>query len=80
MPLKGLHPLQIKEYKTWLWEKSQKCGICGKRINSKKEATFDHIRPTAWGGSDHISNLQLTHTKCNCEKGSVLPLDQFKGY
>lgn len=32
-------------------------------------ATIDHVVPHSQGGSDHVSNLQLMHKRCNGAKG-----------
>lgn len=52
------------------------CSICcypmKLRANPDKDhdaATVDHRVPRARGGTDHISNLQLAHRRCNQERG-----------
>ena len=49
------------------------CGICGKQIDSFDEMHVDHVIPLSRGGKDILANLQLTHAKCNLEKGSAMP-------
>ncbi len=49
------------------------CGICGEQIDSFDEMHVDHIIPLSRGGKDILANLQLTHAKCNLEKGSAMP-------
>jgi hypothetical protein len=41
------------------------CGICGQWITDPSHADVDHILPVALGGTDHPSNLRLTHAWCN---------------
>jgi 5-methylcytosine-specific restriction endonuclease McrA len=31
---------------------------------------IDHIYPVSRGGGDELSNLQVTHSRCNMAKGS----------
>lgn len=33
--------------------------------------TIDHRVPKSRGGTDHISNLQLAHRRCNAERGDA---------
>jgi 5-methylcytosine-specific restriction protein A len=40
------------------------CGICQQPVDAES-VEIDHIIPFARGGSDHISNLQLAHGRCN---------------
>ena len=44
------------------------CGICEGYFREGQEATIDHIRPQAAGGSDWLGNLQLAHRGCNASK------------
>lgn len=46
------------------------CGIC-KKLLGYKYATIDHIVPLSKGGTSFISNLQLTHEKCNWDKDAI---------
>ena len=48
------------------------CGLCGKQINSIDEMHVDHIIPLSRGGKDILANLQLTHARCNIDKGNTL--------
>jgi 5-methylcytosine-specific restriction endonuclease McrA len=49
-----------------------RCGICTGPIELDGRGEFspsiDHILPTSCGGSNDITNLQLTHQGCNILK------------
>lgn len=46
-----------------------RCGICGRPLPLHPRGVhIDHIKPWSHGGSDHVSNLQLTHARCNLSK------------
>jgi hypothetical protein len=47
-----------------------RCGICGKRIASRDDASMDHIVPLADGGEHALANVQAAHRKCNYAKGA----------
>lgn len=56
------------------------CGICLSPVNALARvphpdaASVDHIRPRCKGGAEALLNLQLSHFRCNQEKGSkILP-------
>ena len=66
----GIPKWRRREIRRELWESSKLCGICGKQLPGEKASTIDHIIPVSKGGSDHISNLQLAHDKCNNLKGN----------
>jgi hypothetical protein len=44
------------------------CGICHKRVR-RNDVDIDHIVPRVHGGSDKLSNLRVTHSRCNRRKG-----------
>lgn len=57
------------------------CGICGDNVqidipsgirgeNGGDGPSVDHIVPTSKGGSDDLSNLRLTHWRCNKARGN----------
>jgi 5-methylcytosine-specific restriction endonuclease McrA len=49
------------------------CKISNHHI-SREEATRDHIRPRAHGGSDDPGNLRLACERCNNRRGSRMPV------
>jgi 5-methylcytosine-specific restriction endonuclease McrA len=50
-----------------------RCAICGKKL--RKRFHVDHITPLARGGEHKLTNLQITHPKCNMTKSSKDPID-----
>ena len=56
-----------------LWENGKRCAICGKMIESVDDLTVDHIVPISKGGKREISNCQLAHKACNCNKSDIMP-------
>lgn len=46
------------------------CGLCGSPVEAITDIDIDHIIPRLHGGSDHPSNLQVTHSRCNRSKGA----------
>ena len=60
-------------------EQEGKCWICGKLMlldvssNHPYFATFDHIKPTTFGGTWDVSNLKLAHKVCNSKRGNGIP-------
>jgi 5-methylcytosine-specific restriction endonuclease McrA len=49
------------------------CEICMKPLRADQKLSLDHIIPTSVGGSDHRSNLRVTHLRCNVRRGNRLP-------
>jgi 5-methylcytosine-specific restriction protein A len=45
-----------------------RCAICNGPLGLY-DSHIDHVMPRAMGGSDDVSNLQLTHMSCNTRKG-----------
>lgn len=58
------------------------CAICKTPVDTTahwlhpNSYTLDHRIPLALGGSDDMSNLQVTHRKCNAAKGAKLTTDR----
>ena len=75
-PLKITSKKQIslkQRYGHALYHQSEgRCQLCGRRITFE-DATMDHIIPKAMGGTNDISNLQISCFPCNHLKGSILP-------
>lgn len=40
------------------------CWVCGQHV-AAQEATLEHIKPLADGGSSHQENLAISHGRCN---------------
>jgi len=49
------------------------CPECSRPLLPGQRLHLDHIVPTRKGGTDHPSNLQVTHAACNLKKGSRMP-------
>lgn len=47
------------------------CGICGRALESLATSDVDHILPRSLGGSNDLSNLQLSHAGCNRSKQAL---------
>jgi len=60
-----LQGYEVREYLLQKWER--KCAYCGK-TNIPLEV--EHIVPSSRGGSNRVSNLTISCTKCNLKKGS----------
>ena len=53
-----------------VWKKQKKiCPLCGNEI-SLNDAHADHIKPFSKGGTTTQDNCQVTHAKCNQQKGA----------
>ncbi|HYD98564.1 MAG TPA: HNH endonuclease [Alphaproteobacteria bacterium] len=48
-----------------------RCFYCAEPVGAK--ATFDHVIPQAFGGTDDPGNIVLAHRRCNQRKGDRLP-------
>lgn len=44
------------------------CFVCGRHVE-ECDATLEHIKPLAKGGTDDMANLSISHWKCNNERG-----------
>ncbi len=51
------------------------CGICHERIETRDQASLDHVIPLSHGGTETRMNIRLTHTWCNNKRGNQLPLE-----
>jgi 5-methylcytosine-specific restriction endonuclease McrA len=46
------------------------CGLCSGVVENRADIHIDHIVPVSRGGSDHLGNLQVSHSWCNLAKGA----------
>ena len=46
------------------------CFVCGCHVE-KREATVEHVKPLSKGGTDCMSNLSISHGKCNNRRGNA---------
>lgn len=47
------------------------CFVCGTHVD-EKYASLEHIVPLSVGGTDEMSNLSISHRKCNSDRGNTL--------
>ena len=47
------------------------CALCGQPIKKADDLSQDHIVPVSKGGKTEIENLQMTHKKCNNDRGNL---------
>lgn len=45
------------------------CFVCGLHV-PKAKATLEHVRPLSKGGTDEMSNLSISHARCNQARGN----------
>lgn len=45
------------------------CPLCSRPLLPHERLHLDHIVARRWGGTDHPSNLQVVHQRCNLRKG-----------
>jgi 5-methylcytosine-specific restriction endonuclease McrA len=62
---------ELREYLLEKWHR--KCAYCG---ITDTQLEIEHIIPKSKGGSNRVSNLTLSCTKCNQKKGNK-PIEQF---
>lgn len=62
---------ELREYMLEKWHR--KCAYCGA---TDTQLEIEHIIPKSKGGSNRVSNLTLSCTKCNQKKGNK-PIEQF---
>ena len=58
-----------KKYRVRLYRKSNLCSLCHKPMTFD-EASVDHIIPISRGGMNNPNNYQLSHKRCNNDKGN----------
>lgn len=46
------------------------CGICGTPV-ALAECHVDHIRPVGEGGNNDVTNLRITHARCNLRRAAL---------
>lgn len=46
------------------------CYCCGEHVEPA-DATLEHILPRSRGGTDHMSNLSISHAACNHARGAA---------
>jgi 5-methylcytosine-specific restriction endonuclease McrA len=60
-----------RRWRWLLWRlQGYRCARCGRRLRWP-ETTLDHVRPTAAGGDDTVSNYQVLCARCNTAKGDA---------
>jgi 5-methylcytosine-specific restriction endonuclease McrA len=52
------------------------CPECGRPLLPTERLHLDHVIPSSRGGTNHYSNLQVTHAGCNIRKSDRLPGDR----
>ena len=48
------------------------CWVCGEHV-AREDATLEHIKPLAEGGSSHVENLAISHDACNNKRHARAP-------
>lgn len=54
------------------------CFCCGEHV-AWADATVEHIVPRSKGGTDEMSNLSISHARCNLIRGDAMPKAQHQG-
>lgn len=68
----SFHPL-TREQGQKLWS-TRVCPLCGEAMKDE-DKSIDHIIPLSKGGENVLSNMQITHLRCNQKKSNrVLPV------
>lgn len=47
------------------------CFVCKTHVE-KPDATLEHVIPRSKGGTDDMSNLAISHGKCNNQRGNAV--------
>lgn len=66
---KGINRIRIKD--KLMHDQKGLCAICGATLSTAHKVSIDHKIPVSKGGTDDVSNLQLTCFKCNLIKGTL---------
>lgn len=45
------------------------CFVCGAHV-TEEQATLEHVKPLSKGGTDAMSNLDISHAWCNQARGN----------
>lgn len=66
----------VQEFKTLkkliiLGKLAPLCALCGKPITKGSDLSQDHIVPVSRGGKTELANLQVTHKRCNNDRGNL---------
>ena len=56
-----------------------RCALCNERMDHGA-GHVDHIVPVSQGGRNESGNIQLTHARCNLEKGTSVSPEQLLRY
>jgi 5-methylcytosine-specific restriction endonuclease McrA len=46
------------------------CFVCGRHVD-EVDATLEHVLPLSKGGTDAMSNLDISHAQCNHQRGAA---------
>ena len=64
----------VRDHRRWrrlLWDlQGHRCAGCGRHLRWR-DTTLDHVRPTAAGGEDTVSNYQVLCGTCNQTKADT---------
>lgn len=72
-------------HRAWIGERDGwRCGLCRGRVDRRREyphpmaPSIDHIVPLSLGGDNALSNLQMTHLRCNLSKRASARNEQLR--
>ena len=76
----GYKNMRTREWRirTLLRKQRGLCYVCKEPLSIKDHegpdyATIEHVIPLSKGGKDDLSNLAVSHQKCNTQKGNKVP-------
>lgn len=74
-PLSAILPLKSEMRRRLYDHQGGNCALCGEKMDvgrrqTRRSATFEHIRPVSQGGRFEMRNLLLTHAGCNTRRGN----------